>query len=111
MYLDIVSLLSDIGQVPNHAMPGLQPACPDTFSEIRTSILYRSQLEVLLSHQLGMLRTFYGVTSEEVIMHDPAGLRREWGAINQNVIRTNICCLMFNRCTGCVLADGGHTSY
>ena len=37
-------------------------------------------------------------------------LRREWRAIKQNEIRT-IICLMFNRCTGCVRADGGHTSY
>ena len=52
----------------NRAMPRLQHACPDIFSQIRTVLHYRSQLEVLISHQLDMFGAFYGVTSEAVIM-------------------------------------------
>ena len=39
-----------------------------------------------------------------------AALRREWAAIPQNEIRTTIGS-MRRRCTACMRADGGHTSY
>ena len=48
----------------------LQHACRETSSQIRTPVHYRGQLEVLIWHQLNMFRTFYGVTSETVIMSE-----------------------------------------
>ena len=100
--------------VPNRAMLRLQQNCPETFSPIRTLVHYGGQL----SPDLAPIEHVWDILWHNIRSHNnvrtqhqiTAALCREWIAIAQNDIQT-IMFSMFHKCTACVRADRGHTSY
>ena len=70
--------------VPNRSMPRLRHFCTETFSQIRTSLHYRAQLESLVWDQL-KIGTFQGVTSAVVVHNAQTSSRKPLGQSKLNL--------------------------